>query len=361
MNCSNCGQVVADESLGFCMECGEAFNASAGQGADEDNPDAYAEGYSDSEWREPRPSVWDTLSRVLAPVRSVAGQLGDVFVNILESPSLYGQMPGGSLTFLGLGLVGLALLFSVVPFIEGIGGLGSWVMFGWGVLVLLSEWREVSEAPPREGRFVEAYPAVIEKLPREVWHPGVIQAYALVTCAYALRMVGYGPISLLWLLAAGVLGYEQGRRFFYLLPQDEAALASSAEHPGLHRWVVPGVVVGALSLLLPWGRMSGLSTSVYGVDLPLSVLTLSCLLLLGCYAVKHQGLGGLHPMVLILVAVWLALWLVLMNNVYSPGSWVYLVGVLLLDTAIVRHLIPVRSRPEEAPQEEPPPDLDYQG
>src|SRR6218665_2541119 len=111
MNCSNCGQVVADESLGFCMECGEAFNASAGQGADEDNPDAYAEGYSDSEWREPRPSVSDTPSRVLARVPSAADQPGDVSVTFRESPSLYGQMPGGSLTFLGLGLVGLALLF----------------------------------------------------------------------------------------------------------------------------------------------------------------------------------------------------------------------------------------------------------
>ena len=91
------------------MECGEAFGASASPGSEEDDPDAHAAG----EWQEPPPSVWEGVARVLAPARAMLGQLGDVFVNILENPALYGQMPGGSLSFLGLGFIALALLLSM--------------------------------------------------------------------------------------------------------------------------------------------------------------------------------------------------------------------------------------------------------
>jgi hypothetical protein len=354
MNCSNCGLIIADESLGYCVECGETFGVSPDGGQD-----------ADEGWQ-PQPSVWERVEQVLAPVRAGAGQVGDVFVNLLENPALYGQLPGGSLTFLGLGLVGLALLLSCAPFVSGIGWLGSGVMLGWGVLVGLREWREVSEAPTRdEGRFVDAYPAALDSLPGSLWRPGLVLAFTLVTCAYALLMVGYGPVSLLWMLAAGVLGYEQGRRFFFLLPRDEELRAEAeATLPGLHRWTVLGVVLCSFSLLLPWVRAFGHVPSLSGGELPLAVLTQTVLLGLGCYAVKHRGLGGLHPMFLILMALWLSMWLVLMNNVYSPGPWVYLFGVLAIDAAIARHLIPARPKPEEAPpasDEEPPPDLDYQG
>ena len=309
MNCSNCGQVIADESLGFCMECGEAFGTPEGQEApayadsEEGAYPEYGDGEGQEAWSPPRPSPWEVLARVLAPVRAAVAQVGGVFADFLENPALTGQMPGGSLTFLGLGLVGLALLASWVPLVQGIGWQASGVMLVGGVLVGVSEWRETSEAPPREGRFVNAFPAWLDGLPQALWQPGLIQAYALLTCVFALKMVGYGPLALVWLLAAGVLGYEQGRRFFFLLEQDEPALEASLAQPSLHRWVVLGVTVCTVAMLLPWERTRTFDPSILGGDLPLAPLTQFMLLLLGCYAVKHQGLGGVHPLVLVLSAV----------------------------------------------------------
>jgi hypothetical protein len=376
MSCSNCGHAIDDDSLDFCVECGEPLNVQTDEdgareessderytadeegpsATEDDNPDDSAPNYE--EWARPAPveSWGDRVSQALGPMLAAVTQVGGTFQALLDEPRFRAHLPGGSLTLPGVGLVGLGLVFSVAPFIPGIGEVGSLVMLGWGALAAVNEWRQVHEAPEYEGRPVPPLPPVLANLPRETWHPAIGQTFALLSCTYGLLMMGYGPISWVWLLAGGVLGYDQGRRYF-VPSEDSEGLAGNAPGLALHPWVVGGVVLCSFSLLLPWTRGSTLVSGVSGGEQPLAVLTQFTLLLLACSAVKHRGLGGVHPFFLILMTVWLSLWFFLMKSSYSAGPWVFLLGVLMLDIVVARHLIPRRAPEAKASAS----DLDFQG
>jgi hypothetical protein len=247
----------------------------------------------------------------------VAGQVGDAIEGVLDDPRLRSRLPGESLTMLGLGLVALALLLSLVPFVAGIGRIGSSVMLLAGVLVALNEWRGVN--PPG------ALPPSLENLPEETQHPGISQAYAALVCTHALLMMGFGLVSILWLLAAIVLGFDQGRRFFAFTEEDE--LEAGPFRQGMESWVVVGA----------------------------SVCT---------FALRRRGLSALHPIVLVIMGVWLPLWFFLNMSVYTVGPWLFLLGLLMIDAVIVAHFLQLyrgNAPVEEAPPEEPASDVDYQG
>lgn len=387
MNCSNCKAAIVDESLGFCTECGESFGviANAHGGVGELEPEAdggyddggYADegyanegyanegydegqGWQDAPPRGPTPSeqLEQLGAKVFGPVGAVARQVGDVFQSVLDDPRLRGLLPGGSLTLLGLGCVALALLLSALPFLPGVGLGGTLVMGVLGVIAGLNEWHYLAELEPQEGRPVWPFPEALRALPRELWEPRTSRLFALLTCTYALWMLGVGFLSLVWLLAAVLIGYEQGQRFF-LEPLDQGP-AHAFTVGKRHRWVVVGVVLCTLSLLMPWTRLSARSFQS-GFELPLSPLTQALLLLLACSTLKRKSLEGLHPLLLALSAVWLTMWGLLMMYVYCVGPWVYLFGLLLIDAVIGFHLVQLTRGPSHPPgsEHERASDLDY--
>jgi hypothetical protein len=368
-SCSNCGYNFGDEVQYFCPECGQEV---PGSDADYDGQGDYGQGDYDynadgASWEPPPPSPFarleELLTKVSVPVLAVAGQAGAAFRSVLDDPRLRSHLPGGSLTLLGLGLVALALLLSVIPFVPGIGILGSVMVLVWGALVAVNEWRFLSQPEAQEPGIpaVRPLPPSLANLPRDTRHPGIAQTFALLTCTYAVLMLGLGPISLVWMLAATVLGYDQGWRYFADRPEDTGGEDSSS--PRLYRWVVVGVVLCTFALLLPWTRGTLQIPGLSGGDMPLSSLTLFTLLLLACSGVRHRGLSAFHPLLLILAAVWLTMWFVLNMSAYAVGPWFFLPGLLAVDAAIVRHLTLLLrggQHPGENPEQALASDLDPQ-
>jgi hypothetical protein len=372
MTCAHCGHPVSNEAYRYCVECGEPIEGlgdDAGYG-DSGTEDYNAGGEADGSYEEAAPPATGLelasgmLILVLAPIRNVAEQFCAAIGGVLDDPRLRSRLPGESLTLLGLGLVGLALLLSLLPFVQGIGLVGSTVMLLGGALVGVNEWRLVTAPGTQEVRTAAAHslPPALENLPRETQHPGIARAYAALAFTHALLMMGFGLISVLWLLAAIVLGFDQGRRFF-ASEEYEGYLDAGTFHPNLDRWAVVGANVCTFALLLPWVRsnvpMSGLS----GGEQPLATFTQFSLVLLAAFALRQWGLSTLHPIVPVIMAVWLTLWFFLMMSVYTVGPWIFLVGLLMVDAAIaLRFLKPRQDRAGEGtPSEEPAPDVDYQG
>ena len=366
MNCSSCGAAVADESLGFCTEWGETFGAAQNAegdasdgdfGQQEDGAD-YGEGYdaegdgSEGYDEEPQgPSAAERLEQlsatVMGPVGAVSRSVGDVFQSVLDDPGLRGVLPGGSLTLAGLGVMAVALLLWALPFIAGgLGPLGAGVMVVWGVLAGLNEWYVLNHSEVREGRSVRPMPAALENLPRELWHPGTAWLFALLTCTYAFWVLGSGVVSLLWLVAAVLIGYEQGQRYF-LAPREEGDEELEGASLGHYRWVILGAVLCCVSLLLPWSKVTNAySGTLSGRQQPLSPLTLMMLLLLICSVVRNRSLNRVHPLVLLLIGVWLLMWPALMMSPYYVGPWVYLPGLLLIEGVIGYHFMRLIRGPE---------------
>ncbi|WP_043412460.1 hypothetical protein [Archangium violaceum] len=366
-SCPSCGHPFGNEVQYFCPECGQEVpgSQSYGDGGGEYGGGEYDYSADGASWDSPPPlsaRLEEVLSKVSVPVLAVVGQVGAAFRNVLDDPRLRSHLPGGSLTLLGLGLVALALLLSVIPFVQGIGLPGSMVVLPWGLLVAVSEWRLISapEAQEPGTRPVPPLPPALANLPRDLRHPGIAQTFALLTCTYAVLMLGLGPISLVWVLAGTVLGYDQGWRYF-AAGGEEADGMEGNSGPRLHRWVVAGTVLCTFSLLLPWTRGTMQVPALSGGDMWLSTHSLFTLLLLACSGVRHRGLSAFHPLLLILAAVWLMMWLVLNMSVYAPGPWFFLPGLLAVEAAIVRHLMLLRGRGNTVEQQDAASDLDLQG
>jgi hypothetical protein len=370
MTCAHCGHPVTDEAYRYCSECGEPLDGQGDEAGDErygteedgegdPNAGEYGDGdYSDQAWEAPPPSAMEQasvgLALVLAPVRDVAGQVGDAIESVLDDPRLRSHLPGESLTMLGLGLVVLALLLSLVPFVMGIGFVGSSLVLLAGVLVALNEWRGVT--PPG------TLPPALDNLPEETQHPGISQAFAALVCTQALLMMGFGLVSIVWLLAAIVLGFDQGRRFFASAEEEDQEAGGFRQ--GLDRWVVVGASLCTFALLLPWVRSNMPRAGLSGGEQPLATFTQLCLVVLAAFALRRRGLSALHPIVLVVMAVWLTLWFFLNMSAYTVGPWFFLLGLLMLDAVVVLHFLQMRGDRQpgaDAATREPASDVDYQG
>ena len=368
MTCAHCGHPVSDEAYRFCVECGEPLEVSQDDvGYEGAGPEDYNEG-GEGGWEAPPPSGFEraseTFSRVFGPLRDVAGQLGETIAGLLDDPRLRSWLPGGSLTLLGLGLVGLALLLSLLPFVQGLGWMGSTVMFLGGALVAVNEVRLVTAPSVQEVRTAAAHtlPSALENLPEETRHPGIAWAYAALVCTQALLMMGFGLVSIVWLLAAIVLGFDQGRRFF-ASAEEEDFEAGGFRQP-LDGWAVVGASLCTFALLLPWVRSNVATVGLSGAEQPLATFTQLTLVVLAAFALRRRGLSALHPIVLVVMAVWLTMWFFLNMSPYTVGPWFFLPGLLTLDAVVVMRFLPPRSdRPpaEDAATEQPASDVDYQG
>ncbi|HSP78189.1 MAG TPA: hypothetical protein VLQ93_06650, partial [Myxococcaceae bacterium] len=275
----------------------------------------------------PSPGPSGYVTPMVAWGREAVEQVGLAIQDVLEDPRLRARLPGGSLTLLGVGLVGAALLLSALPFVSGLGVFWSAVMLLGGALVAVNAWRELRT------QGVRALPPVLENLPEVTRHPRIAQAYALLTCAHALMMLGFGLVPALWLLAAVVLGYEQGQRFLAGQPRrwDTFEPGEESLRFRLHPWVVAGAVLCTLALYVPWARSNLPLLGGAGREQPLATFTQLALLVLGGLAMRRRGLASVPILVPVLLTVWLTVWFFLMLNPYTPGPWLFLPGLLMLD------------------------------
>jgi hypothetical protein len=166
-----------------------------------------------------------------------------------DGPLWLAHVPGHSPSVLGVGLLGVALVLSLLPFFGGVGTLGSLAVFVGGWLVTA---RELRAAGVRHG--------LVDWVPDALLHPAVPAVYAVVTLGLAIRMLGFGITPLLWLGGAGLIGYDQYRKVYV----GETGWGRLFEPRQLLRGTSPvalgGVVLCLASLFLTWtpgGSSSG--------------------------------------------------------------------------------------------------------
>lgn len=217
MSCAHCGKPLLAENSRFCTHCGEPV-APASQGF---SPEVAKEA-----------------------TRRAAGETAEVVRSVLEDPRLRERLPGRSLALLGAGLVVLAILLSALPFFSGIGVLWSVVMLAGGVLVGVRELHAAGRSLPE--------PAV--RAARLAEHPLFLPAFTVLTFVQAFLALSVGIVPLLWVLAAIVLGYDQ-RRALAAFGAEEGT--PSPEEQRLGRWVLAGTLVCAAALFLTWGQGGG--------------------------------------------------------------------------------------------------------
>jgi hypothetical protein len=324
MYCAHCGQPIPDASEHYCTHCGQPLESPGEESYVPQGEDA-------GPWEEPPPVRFSHyVAAALAWGREQAGQAGSALQEFLEE--LRERLPGGSLMLFGVGLVGLALVGSALPFVSGLGEFWSVVMLLGGALVALNELRAIG---------ARALPPALERLLDVTWHPRVARVYALLTCTHALMMLDFGVVSALWLVAAVVLGYEQGRAFLAEQPgrpPDFEYGYVSLRHR-LNGWVVVAAVLCTLSLFLPWARSNLPLFGLAGREQPLATFTQLALLVLGGLALLPRGLASVPAPVPALLAAWLTVWFFLMLNAYTVGPWFFLPGLLTLDAVAALHLL----------------------
>ncbi|HET6765347.1 MAG TPA: hypothetical protein VFH27_16790 [Longimicrobiaceae bacterium] len=162
-----------------------------------------------------------------------------------EAPVL-DHVPGRSLTLAGVGVMAVAIVLSWLPGWYGVGLPWSVLMLALGAAVAVRELkaagREVSGA---------------ERLPPVLGHPLLPPAFAALVALHALRLLGFGIVQGLWLVAALLLGYDQYRR----AAASRAGLAGRWDlrqaWRGNRRWIALGVGLCVLSLFFTWASASG--------------------------------------------------------------------------------------------------------
>ncbi len=290
---------------------------------------------------------------------------------MLDDPRLRERLPGGSLPLLGAGLVALAVLLPVLPFVDGgLGGAWSGVMLAGSLLLGAREWHAVGRA----------LPTPLLRLADVARHPAFQPLFTGLTVVHAFLSLGLGLAPLAWLLAAVVLGSVQWR----VLKASSVSAEAPVPAPGqarLRRWGLLGTLACALALLLPWRTYTGMPSpgvrletrrelvldNDFGRTLveerrwkydpmmywgdgelasgrsragaPLAVLSLLGLAML---AGRPRMRAGLPSFTLPALAGFLTLW-GLTGLAGHVGPWLFLVGILAVDVAVARWFLAGRA------------------
>lgn len=163
---------------------------------------------------------------------------------MLEDPLLRDRLPGRSLALLGAGLVAFAILLSVLPMFVGIG-------WGWSLVMLAASLLTGARELHAAGR---SLPDPVLRAARVAEHLYFLPAFTVLTFVHAILTLGFGLVPLLWLLAAVVLGYDQ-RRTLAAFVADHGSPSPSERRLG--RWVLGGVLVCVMALFFAWGYRGG--------------------------------------------------------------------------------------------------------
>ncbi|WP_205525789.1 zinc ribbon domain-containing protein [Pyxidicoccus trucidator] len=346
MLCSHCGQPLPANPGPACPHCGTNV-----------------------------PSANSPVEDAADTARRTAEAAGRAVQNLLEDPRLRERLPGGSLPLLGSGLVATAVLLPALPVIGGTIGLPwSVVMLAGSVLLGAREWRAA-------GRPV---PPFLERLAQVASHPAFLPLFTGLTLTFAFLALGLGLVPVLWLGAAVVLGYVQWR-VFQASPSSAPELRPRPGAARFKRFVLAGAAACAVSLLFSWGSGVGgwASLGGYGYEVsrvtemdrsgrptgsswdewnygwrsnpsytpyvyrtsgraragaPLAVMSLLALALL---ALVPRARAAVAPLLPLGLAVLLTVW-GLLGLSARLGPWLFLLGVLAIDVAVVREFMQTR-------------------
>ncbi len=158
-----------------------------------------------------------------------------------DGPVWLAHVPGHSPSVAGVGLLGVGLVLSILPFFAGVGPF-------WSLVVVIGGWlvtaRELREAGERH--------ALVDWLPDTLLRPAVPALFAVVAAALAIRMLGIGVTPMLWLGGAALLGYDQYRKVY----EGPKGWSRLFEPRVLLRGTAPvalgGVALCLLALFLTW-------------------------------------------------------------------------------------------------------------
>lgn len=199
MRCQECGESARDVSLRYCENCGAKMPVApdrrtsarpalkdGGVPAGEVSSRTVTRDASEPPRASPLPPEPERPS-------------GPAY----DGPAVLAHVPGHSPSVLAVGLQWLAVLLPIIPLFSSVGALGSLIVLfgGWFVVA-----RELRDAGMKHGLF--------DWVPEPLMHPAVPAVYALASVALAVRMLGLGITPLLWLVAAGVLVYDQYRKIY---------------------------------------------------------------------------------------------------------------------------------------------------
>ncbi len=289
---------------------------------------------------------------------------------LLEDSRVRDYLPGRSFLLLGAALVGLALVLGVLPGVMSIGLPDTVLMLVLGVMATLHELHALTRPRPREMRAVGrvALSEPLERIPSVLRHRYAPRVFALLTCTYALLILGYGVISLLWLPAALVLAFDQAFRLA-VVERPEPGESEGDFRQKLELLLACAAGLCTLALFFSWGRSSTWGKELAGRDQPLALVTQAVLILLAVLPFLRQGLKSVPGPVPPLMAVWLTFWFLMMMSPYAVGPWLFMLGLLVIDAVVVmrflrdRGLSPIprmrrRSERDEEPYE-PPPEESY--
>ncbi len=242
MRCKECGEGARDETLRYCESCGAKMppppppgtirRTSTGVGA-------LTTGRTRSTAATKAVSVplqdeaEDTDPGLHAAARPKAPPY--------DGPVWLAHVPGHSPSVAGLGLLGVGLVLSILPFFAGVGPFWSLVVVAGGWLVAARELREAGEQHP-----------LVDWIPDTLTRPVVPAVFAVVAAALAIRMLGIGLTPVLWLGGAALLGYDQYRKVFVGQNGWSRLFEPRALLRGRAPVALGGVALCLLSLFLTW-------------------------------------------------------------------------------------------------------------
>ncbi len=223
MSCANCGQSLPESGTQICPHCGQPV--------------------APSDSRLP-PEVTRAAASAAKVTRQAADKTAGAVQSVLEDPRLRDRLPGRSLALLGAGLVTLAIVLSMLPMFQGIG-------WGWSLVMLAASLLTGARELHAAGRHL---PEPVLRAARVAEHPYFLPAFTVLTFVHAILTLSLGVIPLLWLLAAVVLGYDQRRALAAFVTVQGSPVPTERR---LARWVLGGVLVCVLSLFFPWEYRGG--------------------------------------------------------------------------------------------------------
>ncbi|HEY3365641.1 MAG TPA: hypothetical protein VGK74_11350 [Symbiobacteriaceae bacterium] len=253
------------------------------------------------------------------------------------------NIPGRSVSIVGLALMTVAVLLSVLPRFSGIGFSWSVIMLAGGALVAVHELRP--GGPPPGG-----LPALS--------HPLIPPVFALLAAVHAFQLLRLGLVPLLWAAAAVLLCSAQYRKAMLAPGRFRQFFDPVLAWYGYRRYLVVGAAVCLGSLFFTWGETLGYWTgslaydtngfawnpftyywpgyALSGRNQALALFVELCLVALVVWS-AHRGNGPMPAWFNRLaagMAGFLTLWW-LVHIQANAGPWVFLPGLLLIDFAVV--------------------------
>lgn len=242
MQCKECGESARDETLRYCENCGAKMPPPPPPGTIRRTTTGVG-------------AVTTGRTRSTAAARAIPAPARDEAEDTdpglhtpgrpkappYEGPVWLAHVPAHSPSVAGVGLLGVGLVLSILPFFAGVGPFWSLVVVVGGWLVTARELREAGETH-----------ALVDWIPDTLLRPVVPAVFAVVVAALAIRMLGLGLTPVLWLGGAALLGYDQYRKVYLGAHGWSRLFEPRVLLRGTAPVALGGVALCLLSLFLTW-------------------------------------------------------------------------------------------------------------